>query len=352
MLEILDQLQSWTEAGHEIAIATVVSTWGSSPRAAGAHMAVRADGTMVGSVSGGCVEGAVVEQALKILDGAPPKLLQFGVADETAWEVGLACGGSIEVFVQRFDPSLLEPLLKGSENRSAQVMVTVISGPEKMLGGVEIFDAEGRVTSTWSDGIGEELDELDDWVAATFARRTPTREQVEINSQSIEFFLNTLLPSPTIIMIGGVHISIALAEMAASLGYHTIVIDPRKSFASQERFPVVGQLIQSWPEEGLDVVGINASTAIAVLTHDPKIDDPAIKLALRSPAFYIGALGSRTTHAKRVERLRQDGISNELLARLRAPIGLDIGARTPEEIALSILAEITASSHGRLQSTS
>lgn len=349
MQDILKQIRTWTSRGDSVALATVVSTWGSSPRAAGAYMAVRADGTMAGSVSGGCVEGAVVQQALDILEGAPPKLLQFGVADETAWEVGLACGGSIEVFVQRFEPSLLEPLLRGDENRSAQIMVTVVNGPETVLGGVEIFDTEGRVTSNWPGGTGADLD---DWIAATLARKTPTRKQLEIDGEAIEIFLNPLLPPPTIIIIGGVHISIALAKLAESLGYHTIVIDPRKRFASKERFPKVGQLIQSWPEEGLEAVGIDSSTAIAVLTHDPKIDDPAIKLALRSPAFYIGALGSRTTHAKRVERLRQDGISDESLARLQAPIGLDIGARTPEEIALSILGEITAVRNGRIVAAS
>ena len=349
MQDILDQLRLWMEAGHEIALATVVSTWGSSPRAVGAHMAIGADGSMAGSVSGGCVEGAVVQEALNILEGAPPKLLKFGVADEAAWEVGLACGGSIEVFVQRFDPALLEPLAGGYEKRTTQVMATVIKGPERILGAAELFDSEGHVTGTWPDEMGEQVD---GWVAATLASQSPTREQVEIDGQRIETFLNTLLPSPTIIMIGGVHISIALAEMAGSLGYHTIVIDPRKNFASQERFPAVGQLIQSWPEEGLNAVRIDTSTAIAVLTHDPKIDDPAIKLALRSPAFYIGALGSRKTNAKRVERLRQEGLSSDELGRLRAPIGLDLGGRTPEEIALAILAEITAVRHGMLATIS
>jgi xanthine dehydrogenase accessory factor len=247
-------------------------------------MAVRADGAMTGSVSGGCVEGAVVQEAQDILGGAPSHLIQFGVADEIAWEVGLACGGSIEVFVQPLDPD-------------------------------------------------------------------PGREQVEFNGEELEVFIDLLLPTPTIIMIGGVHISIALAEMARSLGYRTIVIDARKYFATQERFPAIDQLIQSWPEEGFEAAGIDASTAVVVLTHDPKIDDPALKLALRSPAFYVGALGSRTTHAKRIERLRQDGLSNEVLARLRAPVGLDLGARTPQEIALSVLAEITASRHGMLATT-
>jgi xanthine dehydrogenase accessory factor len=164
--------------------------------------------------------------------------------------------------------------------------------------------------------------------------------------------MDVFLPSATLIMIGGVHISIALSFLAKSLGYRTIVIDPRKSFATTERFPGVDEMIQLWPEEGLEQVGIDSNTAIAVLTHDPKIDDPALLTALRSPAFYVGALGSRTTHAKRVERLRKEDLKAEALDRLKAPIGLDLGGRTPEEIALSILAEITAARYGKAMKVS
>ena len=349
MRDILEQVHSWVASGDPVALATVVSTWGSSPRAVGARMAVRADGAMTGSVSGGCVEGAVVQEAQDILGGAPSHLIQFGVADEIAWEVGLACGGSIEVFVQPLDPDLLEPLSEGYEERLTRVMATVIAGPERMMGATGIFDHEDLIAGAWPDELI--VDALG-WIAATFERGSPGREQVEFNGEELEVFIDLLLPTPTIIMIGGVHISIALAEMARSLGYRTIVIDPRKYFATQERFPAIDQLIQSWPEEGFKMVGIDASTAVVVLTHDPKIDDPALKLALRSPAFYVGALGSRTTHAKRIERLRQDGLSNEVLARLRTPVGLDLGARTPQEIALSVLAEITASRHGMLAMTS
>ncbi|TFH37582.1 MAG: XdhC/CoxI family protein [Anaerolineales bacterium] len=347
MQDILDQLRVWAEAGHEIALATVVSTWGSSPRAVGAHMAVRADAAMVGSVSGGCVEGAVVQEALEILAGSPSKLLRFGVSDETAWDVGLACGGSIEVFVQPFNADLLDPLKDSITARLTRCIATVIAGPERMLGALGIFDRERLVAGGWPDELGEESP---GWIAAALEHASPCREKAWVDAESVEVFIDVLRPAPTLIMIGGVHISVALGAMARALGYRTVVIDPRKSFATTERFPAIDQLIQSWPEEGLETVGIDASTAIAVLTHDPKIDDPAIKLALRSPAFYVGALGSRTTHARRVERLLQDGLNVELLARLRAPIGLDLGGRTPEEIALSIMAEITATRHGGLAS--
>lgn len=171
---------------------------------------------------------------------------------------------------------------------------------------------------------------------------------MEIEGESLEIFIDVFMPAPTLIMIGGVHISVGLCALASPIGFRTIVIDPRKSFATQERFPTIDELIQEWPDKGLEQVGIDRNTAIAVLTHDPKIDDLALLTALRSPAFYVGALGSRATNTKRVERLRKAGLSSGELARLKAPIGLDLGGRTPEEIALAILAEITAARYGKM----
>jgi xanthine dehydrogenase accessory factor len=308
-------------------------------------MAIRDDGSMAGSVSGGCVEGAVVQEALGVLDGNPPRLLQYGVTDDTAWDVGLACGGSIEIFVQKLNPELLEPITEGYADRRTMIEAIVIGGPESQLGTTGIFDRGGLVGGDWP---GDLLAETETVIDETFESRTPKRVKIEIGGNSLELFMDVFLPSATLIMIGGVHISIALSEMAKSLGYRTIIIDPRKSFTTQERFPTADQMIQHWPEEGLNEVGIDANTAIAVLTHDPKIDDPALLTALRSPAFYVGALGSRTTHAKRVERLRKEGLKSKALDRLKAPIGLDLGGRTPEEIAVSILAEITATRHGKI----
>jgi xanthine dehydrogenase accessory factor len=345
MEDILDQVRSWVHAGHAVAMATVVNTWGSSPRAVGARMAIRDDGSMVGSVSGGCVEGAVVQEALGVLGGGPPRLLQYGVSDETAWDVGLACGGSIDIFVQRFRPEFIEPIAEGHETRRSLQEATIIAGPESLIGTTGIFDADGLVAGDWT---GDLLAETEVLIAEYLERGVPGGEKIEVAGSSLDLFIDSFLPSATMIMIGGVHISVALSKIAQSLGYRTIVIDPRKSFAAKERFPAVDQIIQHWPEEGLDAVGIDANTAIAVLTHDPKIDDPALLSALRSPAFYVGALGSRATHAKRVERLRKEGLKSGALARLKAPIGLDLGGRTPEEIALSILAEITATRHGKM----
>jgi xanthine dehydrogenase accessory factor len=345
MDDIFEQVRTWLEADHAVAIATVVETWGSSPRAVGARMAVRDDGMMAGSVSGGCVEGVVVEEALTVLGGAPAHLLHYGVTDETAWDVGLACGGSIEIFVQRLDPALSKSIEAGYTERRAICEAIVIAGPEDIIGTSVVFDAGGVVAGDWSANL---LDKFGTLIAEALADGSTRREQVEIEGEPIELFIDVLLPPPTLIMIGAVHISIALSNLAKELGYRTIVIDPRKSFAAPERFPEVDLIVQRWPAEGLDEVGIDANTAIAVLTHDPKIDDPALLTALRSPAFYVGALGSRTTHAKRVERLRNEGFKSEELDRLKAPIGLDLGGRTPEEIAISILAEITATRYGKL----
>jgi xanthine dehydrogenase accessory factor len=345
MQDILNQARAWINSGDSVALATVVETWGSSPRAAGAHMAVRADGGMAGSVSGGCVEGAVVQEALAVLAGGPPRLLHYGVTDESAWDVGLACGGSIEIFVHPLEPVLLDPIAKGYAARRTQLLAIIIAGPETSLGQAAVFASEGHVAGTWTLGGDEEIEAL---IAQTLEGGDPQRATVDLSGEKTEIFMDILQPAPTLIMIGGVHISIALAEIARPLGYRTVVIDPRKSFATEARFPSVDQLIQCWPEEGLAEAGIDTRTAVAVLTHDPKIDDPALLTALHSPAFYIGSLGSRKTHAKRIERLCAQGIKSDELARLNAPIGLDLGARTPEEIALSILAEITATRYGKL----
>lgn len=298
---------------------------------------------MIGSVSGGCVEGAVVQEALDVLKGGLPRLVRYGVSDETAWDVGLACGGSIEIFVQRFDPDLLTVLEQGLDNRQTQAAAVILGGAEADIGLMGIFDQEFLLAGSLREPI---FSAIKSHVADACRLGVPTRKTIENGTDTWDVFIYLLPPAHTLIMIGGVHISIALSGIAHSLGYRTIVIDPRKSFATRERFPGIDQLFQTWPEEGLVNASVDSHTAIAVLTHDPKIDDPALLIALRSPAFYIGALGSRSTHAKRVERLREAGITDEELSRLRAPIGLNLGGQRPEEIALAIMAEITASRYG------
>jgi len=336
MREILADIERWRREGAVIATATVVQTWGSSPRGVGAKMAVTSGGRMVGSVSGGCVENAVVELGIESLKSERPQLLHFGVADETAWEVGLACGGSIDVFVKPLDPELFEKMYALLMSEDSGVLLTVIRGHEELLGR-EMLVVDGGIIH---GPLGNEWDSIvlnlaHDVLSQGVSRRVSLSEDVEV-------FAEAILPPPTLIVVGGVHIAIALVFMAKTLGYRTVLIDPRRAWGSEERFPHADNLIQSWIDEAFGQIQIHRSTAIAMLTHDPKIDDPALKIALNSSAFYVGALGSKTTNAKRRERLLSEGMTEEQISRLRAPIGLDIGAQTPEEIALAVMSEVVA----------
>ncbi len=334
MRDILADLDHWQRDGHSIALATVVQTWGSSPRRVGSKMALTLDGKITGSVSGGCVENAVFEAGVESLKTKRPQLLRFGVADETAWEVGLACGGSIEIFVQPLDIEFFQLLSSALNDEAQAVHVAVIRGSDEILGQEMLIfedgDSEGSIGTEWNNAVlklGKE----------TLAQGISHRVML---SESVEVFLDVILPSPALIIVGGVHIAISLTSLAKTLGYRTIVIDPRKAWGNKERFPNVDQLIQAWPEDAFGQIKVTRSTAIAMLTHEPKLDDPALKIALSSSAFYVGALGSKSTHAKRRERLLNDGIAESQLSRLHAPIGLDIGAQSPEEIALAIMAQV------------
>jgi xanthine dehydrogenase accessory factor len=336
MRDILPDLDNWNSQAKSIALATVIQTWGSSPRRAGAKMAITPDGGITGSVSGGCVEGAVFEEGVASLKANRPKLLHFGVADETAWEVGLACGGSIDVFVKPLDTGLFKSLRSVLVDEQPAVLFTVVKGTDEILGREMLVKDDGTVIGTISDDLNENAKQLvREILDGGESQRLKLNEDVEI-------FAEVILPPPTLIAVGGVHITIALMALAKTLGYRTVVVDPRTAFGNEERFPNVDQLIQLWPDEAFQQIPITRSTAIAMLTHDPKLDDPALKIALPSPAFYVGALGSKTTQAKRRQRLLEDGITESQLNRLYGPIGLEIEAHTPEEIAMSIMAEIVA----------
>jgi len=337
MRDILSDLDHWhAEDNKSIALATVIQTWGSSPRRAGAKMALTPDGRITGSVSGGCVEGAVFDSGVEVLKTRKPQLLHFGVADETAWEVGLACGGSIDIFVKPLDKDFFGSLRSVLVEERPAAVITVVRGPGDLLGREMLLKDDGGVTGS--------LDEMLDGQALTLATETLLQgasRRAKLN-EDVEVFIEVILPPPTLIAVGGVHITIALVSLAKTLGYRTVVIDPRSAFGSVERFPHVDQLIHTWPQDAFRQVPLTRSTAIAMLTHDPKLDDPALKIALPSPAFYVGALGSKTTQAKRRQRLLEEGITEAQLDRLHGPIGLEIGAATPEEIAMSIMAEIVA----------
>jgi xanthine dehydrogenase accessory factor len=307
---MLRQAESWGRGGRGVAIATVVETFGSAPRPVGAHLVADEAGAFCGSVSAGCVEGEVITTAQDAIADGEPRFLEFGVADETAWRAGLSCGGRIAVLVERIDAERLALLsdvnAEIAARRPCATITPLNAGATRLIRADELA-AEER------SGL-----------VSVGGRR---------------HFINLYRPGPRLLVIGAVHVAQALAPMAALAGFDVTIVDPREAYASDERFPRT-QLDTRWPDEALPAIGLDASTAIAVLTHDPKIDDPALRLALASNCFYVGALGSRATHARRVERLKAQGVTPFELERLRAPIGLDISAVSPAEIAVSILAEL------------
>ena len=339
MREVIADIRRWRNEGEQVALATVVETWGSAPRGVGAKMALTPSGKIAGSVSGGCVEGAVFEAGTQTLDEGRAQLLSFGVADETAWDVGLACGGHIDVFVEPLGDAVLEHARNWIANDLSGAVVTMINGPESLLGKKVFVSADGTRQESIDPRLDEEIASL---ALESLAAGRSGRFASSLPGQEVEFFVDAILPAPTLVAVGGAHISIALTAIARAAGYRTIVIDPRRAFGSAERFPHVDRLIQEWPDEALKDFAITEATAVAMLTHDPKIDDPALKKVLPGPAFYVGALGSSTTHQKRRRRLLDAGVAPALVDRIHSPIGLDINAQTPEEIAVAIMAEIVA----------
>jgi xanthine dehydrogenase accessory factor len=339
MIEIVD---GWLGERYQIALATVVKTWGSSPRGVGAMMIIRESGEFVGSVSGGCVEGAVIEEAFKVIKYKQPSLMHFGVANETAWEVGLACGGEIDIYLEPLstDHAELYHMMKTTlGDQKSFILARVIRGASDKVGQY-FFRSE---TSETLHRMDNSLLELVSKESDSFLKEGGSHlKEFRLDHEPIEIFFAYHGPSPKLIIVGGVHIAVSLAKLAKIVGYRVIIVDPRTAFSSEERFPEVDGLVHEWPDRALLEIGMDRSTAIAVLTHDPKFDDPALQVALPSGAFYVGALGSRTTQEKRRQRLRDSGLSEEHLERLRGPIGLNLGGHSPEEIALSIMAEVVA----------
>ena len=337
MRDIIQQIHSWLEEDKSLAVATVIKTWGSSPRQAGASMAVCEDGRIAGSVSGGCVEGAVVDSAIEVIRSGKPERLHFGVADEQAWQVGLSCGGEIDVFVRPFRNDSLATWQSALFAGSSTWIALVLEGEEPLVG-LE-FIANGPENAGDSFLGPESRTTLQSVIEEKTDSRKSQACQLD-TTELQEVFLSFVSPAPELILVGGAHIAIPLADFGKISGFDVTVIDPRKLFSTGDRFPEVKLLLTDWPEKAFKEIAITESTAVVMLTHDPKIDDPAIKIALQSPAFYIGALGSRKTHQQRIARLQEEGVETSSLARINAPVGLDLGAITPEEIALSIMAEI------------
>jgi xanthine dehydrogenase accessory factor len=321
----LASASAWMADNRKFALATVTRTWGSAPRPAGSQMAVREDGAFAGSVSGGCVEGSVIGEAQAALSDGKARNLKFGVSNEDAWAVGLACGGTIEINVTPVvagkQRDVLGALSKARASKRATVLATDLGTGEERL----LFPGD-----TGGDALTD---------AARAAARRDESATVEAGGRS--WFLTVFNPPLDLAIIGAVHIAQPLARMAALADYAVRIIDPRTAFATEERFPGV-TLSHEWPDDALKTAPLTVRSGIVALTHDPKLDDPALTAALNSAAFYIGALGSRTTHARRLERLKAHGFSDEQLQRIHGPIGVDIGARSPAEIAVAILAEMTA----------
>lgn len=302
----------WHRAGRGAALATVIETWGSAPRPVGSQLVVSREGEMMGSVSGGCVEGAVVVEAMAALADGRPRVLTFGVSDDEAFAVGLACGGTIRVLVEPVGAALPEPMLAD--------LAAARAGRRAVAYVVSLAD--------WSRRL-----------AAPDAALAP-RFRADKSGVEGEEFIAIHNPPLRMILVGAVHIAQPLVAMARACGYDPVIVDPREAFGSAARFP--GEDIRhDWPDEAMAAIGLDARTAVVTLTHDPKLDDPAIRATLASGAFYLGCLGSTRTHAKRVARLTEAGFTEADIARIHAPVGLDIGAQSPAEIAVAILGEIT-----------
>ena len=344
MRDILDQITKWWDSGETFGLATVVNTFRSAPRDPGAALAVSGGGEVVGSVSGGCVEGAVYELAQEVCESGQPVLQTYGISDDTAFDVGLTCGGIIELFVEPVSRERflgLGDVAAAIRDEVPVAVATVISGPG-MLGARRIIQAD---TATGTLGAGDRLDGAvnDDARGMLAQGLTGVRhygEHGERRLDDLSVFVQSFAPPPRMLVFGAIDFAAAVARAGKFLGYRVTVCDARPIFATHARFPDADEVIVNWPHRYLAKTPIDSRTVICVLTHDPKFDVPVLEVALRTPAGYIGAMGSRRTHDDRLARLREAGLTEDELARLRSPIGLDLGARTPEETAVSVAAEL------------
>ncbi len=354
MREVLAEIEAWREAGKTVALATNVRKDGSSLRPLGAKMAMTTSREIAGSVTGGCIEGVVYDEAQGVVRMGAPKLLHYGVVgEENPWEVGLSCGGTLDVFVEALDTTVwreIYPALKAClEQGQMAAVATVISGPG--LGKKLMLWPDGRTLGSLGSAA---LDgQAAAWMQGQIAVQESTWKSFSVAAYHVEqaeVFVDVFAPVSRMVVVGAVHIAIPLVTLGKALGFRTIVIDPREAFATRERFPHVDELLTDWPSEALEKLRPDEGTYIAVISHDEKLDNPALAVALKSPARYVGVLGTRKNLGKRLEALREMGVSEEQIGRLRAPIGMNIGAVLPDEIALSILAEMVAAKHGKLAS--
>jgi xanthine dehydrogenase accessory factor len=340
MRDLLSDLERFSHSGRPFGRAVVTSVWGSAPRAEGACMLADSEGTIAGSVSGGCVESAAALEVADAISRGNPKLVTYGVTDERAWDVGLACGGTIKIFVE---PEVRPEILDAARGRGGEVIATVVSGPG--LGtSVRIF-SDGRIIGSLEPAVP--LDTMRAAALAALQQERSTSSEYATRSGPVTVFFEVFPLEPRLVIFGGVQIAVALVPLAKALGYRTIVADGREAFISRDRFPQADELILAWPEEAFQRIGLDSSCYVCVLSHDPKFDEPALQIALRSAVAYVGAIGSRKTQEARRQRLRESGLSEAQIGRLHGPIGLDLGGRQPAETALAILAEMTAVRYGR-----
>ena len=349
----LDDYHRFLAAGEPFGRAVVTSVWGSAPRPEGATILATRSGRILGSVSGGCVEAACAGEIAEAIVRGTPKLVTYGVTDESAWEVGLACGGTISVLIE---PSVRPEVLDAVGGPGGVAIATVIEGPGP-IGAALVVRDDGPVkgplpppnaTDPAATGALRDVRER----VARFAQEALERGTSRtvrvglVGGGEIAMLLEVFPRQPTLAIFGGVHVAMALVPLARTLGYRTVVADGREAFLTRERFPDAHELVLAWPEEAFARIGLDAATYVCVLSHDPKFDEPALDIPLRSPAAYVGAIGSKKTQAARRTKLRAAGLTEEQLARLHGPIGLDLGGRQPAETALAILAEITAVRYG------
>ncbi|MGW1798801.1 XdhC family protein [Streptomyces sp. NPDC001984] len=347
MLDIAEELHHWSRQGRPFAVATVSAVGGSAPRTPGAALAVDADGAVLGSISGGCVEGAVFELCTQVLDSGEPVVDRFGFSADDAFAVGLTCGGSIEVLVERIDPAArpeIAAFLAAAARREAVALVRPVEGPAADRG-------RALVLRPGHDDLGSLGSASLDQDAARQARHllamgTTGSLTAADAAGPVRLLVESSVPRPRMLLFGAVDIAAALAEVGSFLGYRVTVCDARPVFATPARFPKADEVVVDWPQRYLAGTGVDERTVICVLTHDPKFDVPLLEQALRLPVAYVGAMGSRRTHRDRLERLRAVGLDEGQLARLHSPLGLDLGARSPQETALSIAAEIVGGRHG------
>ncbi|MFD4759415.1 XdhC family protein [Streptomyces sp. NPDC058439] len=354
MLDIAEELNRWVEQGRDFAVATVVAVGGSAPRQPGAALAVDRDGTAIGSVSGGCVEGAVYELCEQALDDGSTVRERFGYSDEDAFAVGLTCGGVIDILVtpvRADDPArtVFAAALAAAARRAAAAVARITDGPAELLGRPLLVHPDG----SYEGGLGGHP-ELDRTAAADARAMLDAGRTGSVTigadgsrcGQPLTLLVESSVPPPRMIVFGAIDFASALVRAGKFLGYHVTLCDARPVFATKARFPEADELVVDWPHRYLAATEVDARTVLCVLTHDAKFDVPLLEMALRLPVAYVGAMGSRRTHLERNDRLREVGVTELELARLHSPIGLDLGARTPEETALSIAAEIVADRRG------